>query len=254
MEQSSSVAELAKNSEDIETDATKVADHQEYAEALSMSGRSRTKRRWNRRTCCTREFLSGGAIFIALLLVIGAIYMHLRQKHHLGRLHINLKDRGRLDVLEEDFPVVTAAAVAAQTITTFQPSPTELGSKCLLCIATTATDNIPAICNNRGRGKEACGKYRISHSYWQDTLGIIDPDDALAQEYERCVVYDQCAETIVRGYVQRYGDDCNGDGRIECRDHVMLHMRGPGGCARQEPLGALAESRLALHYGSPVEG
>ncbi|XP_016924777.3 uncharacterized protein [Drosophila suzukii] len=112
MEQSSSVAELAKNSEDIETDATKVADHQEYAEALSMSGRSRTKRRWNRRTCCTREFLSGGAIFIALLLVIGAIYMHLRQKHHLGRLHINLKDRGRLDVLEEDFPVVTAAAVA----------------------------------------------------------------------------------------------------------------------------------------------
>jgi len=58
------------------------------------------------------------------------------------------------------------------------------------------------------------------------------------------VVYDQCAETIVQSYVQRYGDDCNGDGRIECRDHVMLHMRGPGGCARQEPLGALAESRL----------
>nr|XP_016924776.1 uncharacterized protein LOC108005894 isoform X2 [Drosophila suzukii] len=111
MEQSSSVAELAKNSEDIETDVSKVADHQEYAEALSMSGRSRTKRRWNRRTCCTREVLSGGAIFIALLLVIGAIYMHLRQKHHLGRLHINLKDRGRLDVLEEDFPVVTVAAV-----------------------------------------------------------------------------------------------------------------------------------------------
>ncbi|XP_043950864.1 uncharacterized protein LOC108028663 isoform X2 [Drosophila biarmipes] len=111
MEPSSSVAELARNSEDVEAEASKVADHQEYAEALSMSGRSCDRRRWNRRSCCTRQVLSGGAIFIALLLVIGAIYMHLRQKHHLGRLHINLKDRGRLDVLEEDFPVVTAAAV-----------------------------------------------------------------------------------------------------------------------------------------------
>ncbi|XP_017009563.2 uncharacterized protein [Drosophila takahashii] len=112
MEPTSSVAELAKNSEDIETDASKVADHQEYAEALSMSGQSRSKRRWNRRSCCTREVLSVAAICIALLLIIGAIYMHLRQKHHLGRLHINLKDRGRLDALEEDFPVVTASGVA----------------------------------------------------------------------------------------------------------------------------------------------
>ncbi|XP_017071500.1 uncharacterized protein LOC108108104 isoform X2 [Drosophila eugracilis] len=108
MEQTSSVAELAKNIEDLETDASRVADHQEYAEALSMSGRARPNGRWSRKSCCTRQVLSAGAIFIALLLVIGAIYMHLRQKTHLGRLHINPE---RVDALEEDFPVVTAAGV-----------------------------------------------------------------------------------------------------------------------------------------------
>ncbi|EDX09510.1 uncharacterized protein LOC6737078 isoform X1 [Drosophila simulans] len=248
---SSSVAELAKYSEDnVETDESKVVEHQEYAEALSMSGESRKRKRWTRRSCCTRQVLSTGAIFIALLLIIGAIYMHLRQKHHLGRLHINLKDRGQVEVLEEDFPMVTVAGVDAQTptITKFQPPPTsspEPSAKCLACMATTATDNIPAICRNRGRPEEPCGIYRISHVYWQDALRIIDPDDSLAQDYGRCVVDVQCAERIVRSYVQRYGgEDCNGDGRIECRDHVRLHMRGPGGCHRQEPLGSLAERRL----------
>ncbi|XP_043648835.1 uncharacterized protein LOC122617170 isoform X1 [Drosophila teissieri] len=247
---SSSVAELAKYSEDVEADESKLAEHQEYAEALSMSGEGRKRKRWTRRSCCTRQVLSVGAIFIALLLIIGAIYMHLRQKHHLGRMHINLKDRDQVEVLAEDFPVVTAAAVAAQTrtITTFQPPATsspEPSAKCLACMATTATDNIPAICRNRGRPEEPCGIYRISHVYWQDALRIIDPDDSLAQDYGRCVVDDQCAERIVRSYVQRYGGkDCNGDGRIECRDHVMLHMRGPGGCHRQEPLGSLQERRL----------
>ncbi|XP_039486572.1 uncharacterized protein LOC120448573 isoform X3 [Drosophila santomea] len=108
---SSSVAELANYSEDVETDEAKLAEHQEYAEALSMSGERRKRKRWTRRSCCTRQVLSVGAIFIALLLIIGAIYLHLRQKHHLGRLHINLKDRDRVEVLAEDFPVVTAAAV-----------------------------------------------------------------------------------------------------------------------------------------------
>ncbi|KQS43335.1 uncharacterized protein LOC6543873 isoform X2 [Drosophila erecta] len=116
---SSSVAELAQNSGDVELDEDKLAEHQEYAEALSMSGESRKRKRWTRRSCCTRQILSAGAIFIALLLIIGAIYMHLRQKHHLGRLHIILKDRDRVEVLDENFPVATAAAVgecAARTL------------------------------------------------------------------------------------------------------------------------------------------
>jgi len=51
-------------------------------------------------------------------------------------------------------------------------------------MATTATDNIPAICRNRGRPEEPCGIYRISHVYWQDALRIIDPDDSLARGNE----------------------------------------------------------------------
>ncbi|XP_017043408.1 uncharacterized protein LOC108089568 isoform X2 [Drosophila ficusphila] len=107
---SSSVAELSKNVEDIETDPAKVAEHQEYAEALSMSERN-GKRRWNQTFLQTRNVLSVVAILIALLLIIGAIYMHLRQKHHLGRLHLNRKDPGGEDVLEADFPLVTVPGV-----------------------------------------------------------------------------------------------------------------------------------------------
>uniref|UniRef100_A0A6P4E6Q9 lysozyme n=1 Tax=Drosophila rhopaloa TaxID=1041015 RepID=A0A6P4E6Q9_DRORH len=233
---SSSVAELAQNGEGFETDASKVAEHQEYADALSMSGRGR-KRIWSRRSCDVRKVISVGAIFIALLLVIGAIYMHLNQKHRLGRLNIPPKKN-------EDFNVVTAAGVAAQTITTFQPSTSQPSAECLACIATTATNNVPATCTNRGRGKEPCGIYRISYDYWQDTLGLIHPEDSLAQDYKECVVDRECAERIVRSYVERYDWDCNGDGRIECRDHVILHMRGPGGCRRRESLEDEHKSRM----------
>lgn len=83
---------------------------------------------------------------------------------------------------------------------------------------------------------QACNVHRLTH-FPHLTL---QPTD-----YGRCVVDVQCAERIVRSYVQRYGgEDCNGDGRIECRDHVRLHMRGPGGRRRQEPLGSLSERRL----------
>lgn len=105
-----------------------------------------------------------------------------------------------------------------------------MSPECLACLAATATNNVPAFCN----GGVPCGIYRISRLYWQDARERLGPhEDSLVQDYERCVVQDSCAERIVEGYVQRYAFDCNGDGRIECRDHIMLHLLGPGGCRRR---------------------
>ncbi|KAH8379955.1 hypothetical protein KR009_008213 [Drosophila setifemur] len=252
----SSVVELANHGQgvdvetEMETDASKVAEHQEYADALSVSGsRSRRQGRWNRRSCSTRKLISVCAIFFALMLIVGAIFLHLRQKHHLGRLHTHLKHhRSRLEEENAGLSLVTAPGVAStqSSPTTFLPLPptststSQLSSECLSCLATTATDNVPAVC----KGKVHCGIYRISRIYWQDARERIDAEDSLAHDYEGCLAVDSCAERMVRSYVQRFASDCNGDGRIGCRDHIMLHMLGPGGCRMHKPLEAWVARRM----------
>ncbi|KAH8297739.1 hypothetical protein KR054_007569 [Drosophila jambulina] len=238
-----------------ETDASRVAEHRGYAEALSLSGRS-NKRRLNRRSCGTGQILTASAIFFALMLIVGAIFMHLRHKHHLGRLHIHLRDH------TEHLPLVAVTGVAPQTITTFQPAtdppatqtpsppppppPWLVSDECLACLALAATNNAPRVCRSKGGEEWPCGIYRISYGYWQDAQRLIDPMDALARDYAGCVVDDGCAGRIVRSYVERYAFDCNQDGRIECRDHAILHMRGPGGCRRSELLTSQVEKRLEV--------
>lgn len=115
---SSSVAELARNVhveegiQVVETDASKVAAHQEYAEALSLASR-KSESAWNRRRCRPQKVLTVAAILVALMLVVGAIYLHLKQKHHLGRLHFHSKNRVvQPEQLEFDgITVITEAGV-----------------------------------------------------------------------------------------------------------------------------------------------
>ncbi|XP_034658163.1 uncharacterized protein LOC117894946 isoform X2 [Drosophila subobscura] len=233
---SSSVAELGAG----DVEGSKVAAHQEYAEVLSLA-RHRRKRRWNIRSWSTLDLLSVAAVVIALLLILGAIYMHLKQRPHLGRLHIARKEKGKELVDTEALPISldVAAGVAAQSITTLRPLTVETSEDCLLCIAVVATDNQPVTC-----GGKPCGIYRISWLYWMDAQGTSDPVNPLTQGYEGCVPVARCAEGLVRSYVRRFGYDCDGDGLIGCRDHVMLHLNGPTGCRMGKPLPALAELRM----------
>ncbi|KAH8270299.1 hypothetical protein KR018_006860 [Drosophila ironensis] len=225
-----------------ETEASKVAEHQEFAEALSLSGR-RYKSPWNRRRCRPQQVLSVTAILIALLLIVGAIYMHLRQKHHLGRLHVPSNKNHHAASLEAEVEEDAQLVIAEGGVeaTTFRTSRTQLSSECLACVAATVTGNVPAVC----WGGVQCGIYRISRPYWQDALERIETnEESLTLDYDACVTLDSCAGRIVEGYVRRYGSDCNGDGRIECRDHIMLHVLGPGACRRHQNLDALAERRV----------
>ncbi|XP_022216815.2 uncharacterized protein LOC111070517 isoform X2 [Drosophila obscura] len=234
---SSSVAELGA----ADGAGAKVADHQDYAEALSLASRRR-KRRWNIRSCSTLDLLSVAAVVLALLLILGAIYMHLKQRSHLGRLHIPRREKGKelLDAKALSISLDVAAGVAAQSITTVRPSLLEPSEDCLPCIAVAATDNQAATC-----GGMPCGIYRISWLYWMDAQGTSDPDNQpLTQDYEGCVPVASCAEGLVRSYVKRFGYDCDGDGLIGCRDHVILHLNGPTGCRMGKPLSALAERRM----------
>lgn len=62
--------------------------------------------------CSIGKLLSTAAILVALLLVVGAIYMHVMQKHHLGRLNIELAaNRNEDGEATPPFQVVTMPAV-----------------------------------------------------------------------------------------------------------------------------------------------
>lgn len=36
-------------------------------------------------------------------------------------------------------------------------------------------------------------------------------------------------------HTNRFGQDCNGDGRIDCYDHALIHYRGGYGCKGDLP-------------------
>ncbi|KAH8371112.1 hypothetical protein KR093_006275 [Drosophila rubida] len=188
-----------------------------------------------------KRLLSSAAIFLSLMLILGAIFMHVKQQNRLGRINYNYGE-------EELKPQMYYAANETST-----PTPTPLDELCLWCIAQTRSRRNPVKC-----GDTNCGIYGISKFYWQDALlspyfkaneanpfspdhfeRSIDP----ATDYEGCVSDSGCGAAIVRGYMELYGRDCNGDGVIECQDHIMLHMLGPTGCKTQ-PLPDIFRKRM----------
>lgn len=179
-----------------------------------------------------KNLLSASAIFFALLLIIGAIFLHIRQKSHFGRMNIELRqklqDQNVSDIILP-FEVATVPAVAALS--------TELVNEdCLECIAATRMSNKPIMC-----GEASCGIYGISRPYWQDAMRRVDFPGA--EDYESCVSNPDCGAAIVRGYMKSYPVDCDGDGSIGCKDHILLHLQGPTGCVIK-PLADIFRTRM----------
>ena len=52
----------------------------------------------------------------------------------------------------------------------------------------------------------------------------------LISDFENCLTNKPCAEAAIKGYMQRWGQDCNGDGYIGCYDWALLHKAGPTAC------------------------
>ncbi|KAK0179466.1 hypothetical protein PV327_005216 [Microctonus hyperodae] len=79
---------------------------------------------------------------------------------------------------------------------------------------------------------DVCGPFSITWGYWADggkpTLNNEKPDAPSA--YANCVNDVGCAARTVQGYIDRYAQDCNGDGVMNCDDYVRLHRLGGYGC------------------------
>ncbi|KAI4457188.1 destabilase-related [Holotrichia oblita] len=84
-----------------------------------------------------------------------------------------------------------------------------------------------------------CGAFRMSRPFWVDggmpTFKNEDPESEMA--YENCAMDIFCSAKTVQGYMTKFRQDCNGDGKIDCDDYYDIHRLGGYGCGNREPSG-----------------
>ncbi|XP_004519053.1 uncharacterized protein LOC101452634 [Ceratitis capitata] len=213
------------------------------------------------------------SLIAAVLLISGSIYLHLRQKPHLGRLHHNSPEKvvastpeaikvptsataplmasASLPGATRESEIFTASAATAKASATTARDSTEtsrvwqimnggggarhITEACMQCICRTATECRPAVCGNN----MDCGVFRISRPYWLDAgMPALEGDEGSTDNtnttYGRCVNNMYCATRVVAAYINKYARDCNRNGVIDCRDHIALHLLGPTGCLQSE--------------------
>ncbi|XP_023937544.2 lysozyme [Bicyclus anynana] len=104
---------------------------------------------------------------------------------------------------------------------------------CLGCICQAVSGcKIGTTCDGN-----ACGLFRITWAYWADagkpTLNGVSPDSTDA--YSSCTNDPHCAADTVQGYMRKFGQDCNGDGVVNCYDYMAIHKLGGYGCTADLP-------------------
>ncbi|GFW75467.1 uncharacterized protein TNCV_4426501 [Trichonephila clavipes] len=106
----------------------------------------------------------------------------------------------------------------------------EVDQNCMECICQASTSCDETVkCHYDGANNYFCGPYVISWAYWFD--GGKHGNRGQPGDFETCVTNKTCAEQTVRGYMRRYGRDCDGSGTIDCADFARIHKLGFGQCS-----------------------
>ncbi|XP_003708146.1 lysozyme [Megachile rotundata] len=117
-----------------------------------------------------------------------------------------------------------------------------LSKVCLGCICEAASG-----CNvTLGCDESVCGPFRITWRYWADAgKPVLDNNSNSNQDgYVQCVSDAYCAARTVQGYMDKFAQDCNGDGKINCDDFLRIHRLGGYGCSA--PLNSKYENTYKL--------
>ncbi|XP_034182671.1 lysozyme [Osmia lignaria lignaria] len=115
-----------------------------------------------------------------------------------------------------------------------------LSKVCLGCICEAASG-----CNTTlGCDEAVCGPFRITWSYWADAGKPTLTDSSSDNGYLQCVSEPYCAARTVQGYMDKFSQDCNGDGKIDCDDFLRIHRLGGYGCSG--PLNSKYENTYKL--------
>ncbi|RZB39669.1 uncharacterized protein BDFB_012479, partial [Asbolus verrucosus] len=103
-----------------------------------------------------------------------------------------------------------------------------VNQQCLGCIceAISSCDT-----SNQCAG-DVCGPFRITWAYWADagkpTVNNESPESSTA--YANCARDTYCSALAVQGYMHKFQQDCNNDGKIDCDDFAAIHKFGGYGC------------------------
>ncbi|XP_054267857.1 lysozyme-like [Macrosteles quadrilineatus] len=92
---------------------------------------------------------------------------------------------------------------------------------------------------------DVCGIFRITWAYWADAgKPLLTPQEDVnaADAYTRCVNDPPCAGKTVTGYMNKFAQDCNGDGVVNCYDYAAIHRQGGYGC--RSPLDAQYQDKF----------
>ncbi|KAK3912940.1 Lysozyme [Frankliniella fusca] len=100
---------------------------------------------------------------------------------------------------------------------------------CLPCICEAASGCDETLgCDDRG----FCGPFLLSKRYWtlagKPLLRGDSPDRPGAAS--DCLRDSFCAAEAVRGYLDRFAQDCDGNKRVDCFDLARVHFQGPFNC------------------------
>ncbi|GFS88992.1 uncharacterized protein NPIL_473281 [Nephila pilipes] len=106
-----------------------------------------------------------------------------------------------------------------------KPYVPEIDQNCLDCICQASTScNMTLKCHNKGTHGYFCGPYWISWAYWYDAGR--HGNTGKPEDFETCLIDKECSEKTIRGYMLRYGRDCDGSGTIDCADFARIHKMG----------------------------
>ncbi|KAJ8714920.1 hypothetical protein PYW08_004901 [Mythimna loreyi] len=129
--------------------------------------------------------------------------------------------------------ILLLVAVVAADVSHLQGNPQPVTEVCLGCIC-QATSGCKQGAQCEG---DHCGLFQITWAYWADagkpTLHGKSPDAPDA--YPSCTNDPYCAALTVQGYMNKFAQDCNGDGRVDCYDYMAIHKRGGYGCVGDLP-------------------
>ncbi|XP_019877370.1 lysozyme [Aethina tumida] len=104
----------------------------------------------------------------------------------------------------------------------------EVSQQCLSCICEAISScNVTAGCTGN-----VCGAFRLSWGYWADAgkPTLSDDNPEAAEAYKNCALDANCASATVQGYMNKFQQDCNGDGKVDCDDYALIHIVGGYGC------------------------
>ncbi|CAH1972053.1 unnamed protein product [Acanthoscelides obtectus] len=117
------------------------------------------------------------------------------------------------------------------TITLVMSQDLPVNQQCLGCIC----EGISACNTSSTCDGDVCGPFKITWAYWADagkpTVGGESPEAATA--YAHCASDTYCSALAVQGYMSKFQQDCNGDGKIDCDDFAAIHKFGGYGCKGQ---------------------